>query len=313
VGRLLAPGVRGMGYLDGAYLLRRVSPKWQMGIAGGLTPDAQTSSVRIKTTKAGMFATYANTFAVKHRVTLTGALTTEIESFNVSRDFLFLQSAYRYASDISFTQSMEVELNRGWRHDISGKRVEVSNYFGTVNANVGRTASVYVSYDTRKNVRHYDDLSTPDSLFDNSTHRGVRSGFRLRATRNLRLWGNVGVRYRDGVSGNNTFGSLGTRINRFPSRGHSLTLSMSYVQTQFTTGYRPNVTYRFPVGRQMRFSVSGSAYLYKTAATTVSNYYFDIGVSRPLGERYFFTGSYRQYIDSNLQSGELYTEIGLRL
>ncbi len=312
-GRLLAPGVRGMGYLDGAYLLRRVSPTVQFGIAGGLTPDAQTSGVRLKTTKGGMFVTYTNTFSARHKVTLTGSLATEAESFNVSRDFLYLQNSYRYASIVSLTQSMEVEINRGWRHDISGKRFEISNYFGTVNANMGSKASVYVSYDTRKNVRHFDDLNTPDSLFDNSTHRGIRSGFRLRATRNVRLWGNIGVRYREGISGNNTFGSVGTRLNRFPSRGHSLTLSMSYVQTQFTTGYRPNVTYRFPVGRQMRFSVSGSAYLYKTAATTVTNYYFDVGASRPIGQRYFFTGSYRQYIDGNLLSGELYTEIGVQL
>ncbi len=312
-GRMLVPYVRGMGYVDGAFYLRRVSDKLSVGFAGGATPNAQTSGLQLERVKLGAFVRYEVGDAGVQRLSLTGSLTSETESFSVSRDFLYVQSRYTHGRWISLNQSFELEINRGWRRDVSGKSFEVSNYFGTVNLSVLSDANVYVTYDSRRNIRRFDNAETPDSLFDNSTHRGVRGGFRIRARKNLRFHGNLGLRLRGESIGNNTFASFGARLNRFPRRGHSLALNMSYVQTQFTTGYRPNVTYRFPIGRRTRVYLTGSLYTYKTGTTTVSNYYLDLGASRPLGKRYFFTGSYRQYFDSALQSGELYTEIGLRL
>ncbi len=313
VGRMLAPHVRGMGYIDGGYVIRRVNERLHLGIAAGVTPNAQTSSIQLNRRKLGAYARYVAGDASKQRVSVTASLTSVLESFSVSRDFLYLQSSYSRGRWLSLSQSFEVEFNRGWRYELAGKRFDVSNYYGTANFNVMTSASVYITYDARKNIRRFDNADTPDSLFDGSTHRGFRGGFRLNNLKNLRFYGNLGVRLRQNAFGNNTFGSLGARINRLPRRGHSLALSMSFVRTQFTTGYRPNITYRFPIGRQTRFNVTASAYSYNTASTTITNFYLDIGASRPLGRRYFLTGSYRQYFDSNLQSAELYTEIGLRL
>ncbi len=312
VGRMLAPHVRGMGYIDGGYVIRRINEQLHVGVAAGSTPNSQTSAIQLNRRKLGAYARYVAGDA-KQQVSVTASLTSVIESFTVSRDFLYLQSSYSRGRWLSLSQSFEVDLNRSWRYAVTGKRFDINNYYGTANINVLTGASVYFTYDARKNIRRYDNAETPDSLFDGSTHRGFRGGFRLNAIKNLRLYGNLGVRMRQSAFGNNTFGSIGARINRLPKRGHSLALNISYVKTQFTTGYRPNITYRFPVGRQTRLNVTASAYTYNTASTTVTNFYLDIGASRPLGKRYFFTGSYRQYFDSNLQSAELYTEIGLRL
>ena len=156
-------------------------------------------------------------------------------------------------------------------------------------------------------------MDTPDSLFNDDTHQGLKAGLNWQITPRLYFRGHAGVRFREGLPDDNRFASASIRLNRFPKLRHSVSLSMHLVETRFTTGYRPMIQYRLPVARRLTLNLSGSGYIYKTGSNTTSYYYTDINTYYSFGRRYFLSGGYRQYFDNELKSIELRTELGLRL
>jgi len=313
LGRVLSPYVRGVGYVDGGYIAHRIHDNFKLGVAGGTTPDRLTSEPDFDRRKFGLFLSWEIGEYATRRVALTAALSSEYDKTTVSRDFIYFQGTYSKKNLVSLYQSVEIDLNRDWRYDRSGERFTFTNYYGNATVNLSQKASVFFSYDARKNIRYVELMDTPDSLFNDDVHKGIRGGFNLRPSGRLYFRSYGGIRFREDGHDDNRFISALIRIDRFPMPRHAVTLSMHLVETQFTTGYRPMLRYRLPVSRRLTLNLTGSGYIYKTGANKTSYYFADVSTYCNLGRRYFFSGNLRHYFDSELESVELRTELGVRL
>ncbi|MCK4573136.1 MAG: hypothetical protein KAU36_02140 [candidate division Zixibacteria bacterium] len=312
-GRITPPYVRGVGMIDGGYMAWRVHPNYRIGLAAGTSPDYRTTDLDFDRRKVGIFGSFESGSYQDQRIGLSLALSTAYEGTTVSRDYIYMQGTYAKAGLVSLYQSVEVDLNRAWRHDRTGERFTFSNYYGTANLTINKALAVFFSYDARKNLLYYETRNVPDSLFDDNTHKGFKAGFNLRLSNRVSVRGHGGIRYREAPSDDNRLGFLSVRLNRFPAKRHSVSAQLSVVETQFTTGYRPVLLYRFPLTRKLTINATGAGYIYKTGSTSTSNYYLNLNGMYNLGRRYYFTGGIRQYFDSELKSFELVTELGVRL
>ncbi len=313
IGRVLSPYVRGVGYVDGGYLAHQIHSNFKIGFAGGAAPDMVSSEPNFDRRKFGLFGAFETGTYQTQRLAFTAAVSTEYDETTVSRDFLYFQGTYSKYQLLSLYQSVEIDFNRDWRYDQTGERFTFTNYYANANVNITKNASIFLSYDARKNIRYFETMDTPDSLFNDDYHQGIRAGFNLRLMDRINFRGNAGIRFRDGLPDDNKFASATVRIARFPLPRHSMTLMMSIVETQFTTGYRPMMSYRFPVSRRVALNLTGSGYIYKTGSRTTSYYYADASTYYSFARRYYLSATYRQYFDTRLKSIELRTELGIRL
>ncbi|MFQ5511159.1 MAG: hypothetical protein ACE5EO_04855, partial [Candidatus Krumholzibacteriia bacterium] len=301
VGRVISPYIRGIGYIDGGYFSVKVSPRYRVGAAVGTEPDEESSAYRADRKKIGGFVTFEKELDARRRFSTTLALSASYAAGAVNREFFYVQNSYTVAQRLSAYQSVEIDVNRQWRRDITGSRVSFSNFYFTSNFFVSNFATFDFSFDARRNVRNYFNLNTPDSLFDSRLRKGLDGGFSLRLPRGISLRGTGGIRYGDEDSQDIRFTSLFMNVRNVYWRGHNLSTRISRSETGFTTSYRPTITYRMPIKRtRANFSVGGN--LYKTGAISNNSYYFELGGSRSLNRRYYVSGSWRQYVSGPLQS-----------
>lgn len=312
IGRIVAPYVRGVGFIDGAYIARSLNDSYKIGLAGGTTPDPEGTGLDFDRRKLGVFIAYETGEYSASRMTLSAAFSSEYEKSTVSRDFLYLQGTFSRFGRLTMYHSVEVDLNRDWRYDALGDRFTFTNYLGNATLTVHRSTRLFVSYDNRKNIRYYETRLVPDSLFDETTNQGVRGGLNVRFSDRVSMRASSGIRFRSDAFDDPVTGSFSVRLNRFPGQRQSLAMYFTYVKTQFTTGYRPMAIFRFPVMPLLSVNLSGAAHLYETGGRTSSNYYADVAMSYFARSGLYLSGSYRQYFDSDLESIELFTELGWR-
>jgi hypothetical protein len=95
---------------------------------------------------------------------------------DVSREYVSLESRFGSGSRWSLFERAELDLNRGWRKDVSGSSLQLSNVSLSGNLRLGTTANAFVSYDGRRNFRYYQNRLVPEDVFDDLLHQGLRAG-----------------------------------------------------------------------------------------------------------------------------------------
>ena len=313
VGRVVPPQVRGMGYIDGAYLVRPVSERWSAGAAVGTSPSYTDSGFDFDRRKAGLFVAYEIGQYDTRRLALSAALSTEYRVNTVSRDFLYFQSDFSSSRKLYLFQSAEIDINRSWRYASSQERLKLTNYFGSARLQVRNNLGIRFSYDSRSAIRYFESREIADSLFDDRSRRGLRGGVDWSASKLLRITADAGIRLRSDINGDSRNASLAVRLKGFPKSLQSLFLRLSWVETEFLTAYRPYASYQLRAFKKWNLNLSASGYLYETTGQIEDNYTFAAEASRYFGNRYYFTLQVRQYLDSYLQSTELRTELGISL
>jgi len=311
VGRILVPDVIGMGYVDGGYYSKQLNDHYRAGAALGSMPHFQTSGLQLNRRKIGFFGTYENSVKDKWSLNLSASMSGEYFKDTLSREFVYFQANYNRGEHLKVSQSLEVDFNRSWRFDKTQKRFSISSYYSRYTWRFNKSASAYFSFDIRENVRRYETRTVSDSLFDDRSRQGVRGGFSLRVFDRIALRGSGSVRIRKGQPSNNKLFTLSARINRFPLKRHSMLVQLSALRSQFTSGYRPYLMYRFPVSRRLLLNVTASAYIYKVGTEVTNNYFINLNTSYTFGTRYYLYADLRQYLDSDLQSTEIFTELGI--
>lgn len=311
LGRVLSPHIRGVGYIDGAHFAVRVHPNWRIGLAAGAEPENAGTSVQTLRKKYGAFLAYESGTFERARVAVSVALSGTYDHNRISREFVYLQNNLWISRAFSLYQSVEVDVNRAWRQAAVGKKLSFSNFYLSSNVTISPAIALYFSYDARRNVRTYSNISTPDSLFDDSTLQGLSGGLSLQLPWRMHLRANAGMRFRERGLQDNTFASFYYGIRQFPWRGHSMSARLSVFNTEFTRGYRPLLTYRFPINYRVTLNMTGGGYIYKTGTRTTSSYFAEINTYLNLTRRYYAALNYRQYFDRQLQSLQLYGELGM--
>ncbi len=310
-GRVLSPHIRGLGYIDGAHFAMRMNPHMLLGFAAGSEPNDATSSLHFSRKKLGMFLTYERHSQNGQRLASTLALSASYEQNHVNREFVYLQNTYSFLQWFSLYQSVEVDINRGWRKQAQGHAFSFSNLYIIANAMPASFLSLNFSYDARRNVRTFDSFGIPDSLFDFSLHQGVSGGFSLTLPHDMSLRANASLRFQQGPTNDNFYGSIYYGIRNFPRRGHALAARLAFFNTPFSRGVRPVLSYRFPFKRRVNVSLSGGGYIYRTGTRQISNYYGEISSYASIARRYYASFHLRQYFDSQLQSMQLFLESGM--
>jgi hypothetical protein len=311
VGRVISPYIRGVGYIDGGYVAVNPGGRFGYGMALGTEPYVQNSFYNADSRKIGFFLTHTAGSYDHQRLASTIAISGSYNRDVVSREFVYLQNAFSHARRFTAFQSVEIDINRHWRMDVSHERFSFSNFYATANWVVTNNVSIDGSVDARKNVYSYPTKDTPDSLFDRSLQRGFDGGISLKLPKGVSLRANGGVRYGESPTQNNQFASVFLNTRNFIRRGHNLSLRMSRSHTQFTTTYGPLATYRFPLTRRTRAYLSSGGYIYDSQGIRDNNIYVEGGANRTLLQRYYVSGSWRQYLSGTLKSSEVDVEFGV--
>ncbi len=311
IGRVASNRIRGLGYIDGALFSYKVAPAWRLGVAGGTQPSLRTSGLQTAEQKLGLFLSYEKGEYGKRRFASTAAFSGRYNKGEVSREFVYLQNTFSHGSIFSAYQTIEVDLNRGWKSDAGRSSTQLSNFFLSTNFQPVKAISLNLSYDARKNVRIFETRSIPDSLFDEATRKGVRTGVVLRFPGRIRWSGTFGIRFRGGDVKNTTSFATGLSVQRILNSTATLNARLSYFNTMFTQAYRPSVSLRFSPLRGLSLSLAGGSYIYQTGNRETRNNWVEGDGTFRLNRRWFSRLGYRRFFGENQKAGRLFVEAGM--
>jgi hypothetical protein len=177
VGRIGIYRFVGIGYLDGALARYRVADDVQLGAFGGRMADFETIGFGGTGQKYGGFVRLVpgGRYATgSYDATL--AFVRENADGDVSREYLSLESRLGRGSRFWLFERAELDLNRGWRQEVTGKSYQLSNVSLSANLRLSASASAFASYDGRRNYRYYQNRLVPEEVFDDLLHQGLRAG-----------------------------------------------------------------------------------------------------------------------------------------
>ncbi len=311
LGRVISPYIRGIGTIDGGHVAVRASEHILLGMALGAEPEVYDTNLELDRRKVGFFVTYEDASTQKRFLSTTLAISGSYKNHTVRREFLYWQTQFSLRNLISIYQSLELDINRGWRKLRNLQELSFTNFYLTGNVFMGRWAQLNFSFDARRNIPTYEMVQTADSLFDLRMHRGLSGGLTLYLPLNMMLRGNVSLRLRDNHQRDNLFASVFYNIRHFPFRGHFLSARLAYIRIPFTRAYRPVLTYRFPFKRRYIINLSAGGYLYRNQNFNSATYFGEINTYFTFARRYFASASLRQYFDGGLSSMQLYGEMGI--
>jgi len=310
-GRILSREIRGLGYIDGGLFSFKMNGYLRVGVVGGTQPGLRNSAFQADEQKFGLFLNFEKGDYQTRRISSSIAFSGSYHGGKTSREFVYLQNNYWMGSKFSVYQTVEIDFNRGWKYDYSKKKMQFSNFYFSTRYSPLAFISLSVSYDARKAVRVFETRSIPDSLFDETTRQGLRSGITLRLPHRIRLSGSFGIRFRQGGLRNTTSASGGLAVRQIFNTWATFNARVSYFSSMFTKGYRPNIRMRFPITRGLAINVGGGSYIYQTGSRTNYNNWLEANGYYRINRRLFANFGYRMFIDERLKSGRLFLESGV--
>jgi hypothetical protein len=170
----------GIGYLDGALVRYRPAQNLHVGAFGGRAVEIEGLGFNGTGAKYGAFVQ----LVPGGRYSMAGydallAVVRETAEGDVSREYLSLESRYSRGRRFSLFERAELDLNRGWRQEATGKSLQLSNVSLSGNLQVASSAWAYVSYDGRRNYRYFRNRLVPEEVFDDLLHQGLRAGLNV--------------------------------------------------------------------------------------------------------------------------------------
>lgn len=310
-GRILSPHIRGLGYIDGALFSMKFGPLLRMGVAGGTEPNLRNSAFQTNEQKFGVFVNFEKGEFGAGRISSTAAFSGSYHNGDSSREFFYLQNNFCWGSKFTLYQTVEADLNRGWKQANGQSNLQFTNFYISGQLQPVDILSLNFSFDARKNIRLFETRSVPDSLFDETLRKGLLSGFSLRLPQRIRFSGNFGVRFREGNLKNTTTASAALNVRQPFRTWVTVNLRVAYFSTQFTKAYRPEVNIRIPARRNLSFDVGAGSYIYQTGNLTTRSHWLEVQANTYLSRRIYANFGYRAFFDDRLKSGRLVVETGL--
>ncbi|HBY99937.1 MAG TPA: hypothetical protein DEO84_01330 [candidate division Zixibacteria bacterium] len=312
LGRIIFNNLSGVGYIDGILVQKSLSAKFNIGGFGGTQPEWQYSDFQTSIQKYGVYLGYANGDLKKYRLESTLALTGEYHGSTVSREFVFLRNTLNLSNRWNFFQSSEVDINRGWRKEKSGKSLSITNLFVFGRGRLGKYLSAGLSIDNRKNYWTYELKSLADSLFDDILRRGLRVDLSIKPGKGYFISPNFGYNKRSG-DGRATI-SYGISMNKsnFISSSQYANLQFSGFTGPFTDGYN----YSFRLGRYFRsnmLSLGYGAYIYQfNSGGNHNNQWIQASGQFNLISNVYISTTYEYDSGDDIKGHRIYGELGYR-
>lgn len=197
LGRQYAPTLAGVGLFDGV-LIDLQKSKWATGVMAGLAPEPGSMAVSSEIRQFGAYFQGRTVVGKPVRVTVTGGAMGSYDRAELNREFAFFQGTVssRYGSAVVL---QEIDINRGWKLAAGEPRLSLTSAYASANLNPTQWFSLSGGFDSRRNVRLYRDLLTPEDVFDDRLRVGYWGGANLTIARKLRLGGDMRVRTVSGT------------------------------------------------------------------------------------------------------------------
>jgi hypothetical protein len=246
----------GIGYLDGGLARYRLIDNLQIGGFGGRVAEIETLGFGGTGQKYGGFIRLvpAGRYAAGgYDATL--AFVRENADGDVSREYLSLESRFGTGSRFWLFERAELDLNRGWRQEATGKSYQLSNVSLSANLHLSASASAYASYDGRRNYRYYQNRDVPAEVFDDLLHQGVRAGLNYSKAGGFGATASFGMNLKEQDPlhpelslANAWFANAGIHHASLFSSGFSVRLD----GTGFSNGYTDGGLVTASIGRRMQ-------------------------------------------------------------
>ncbi len=264
----------GIGYLDGALVRFRPATNLHLGAFGGRAVEIEGLGFNGTGAKYGAFVQLApgGRYSMSGLDTLL-AVVRETAQGDVSREYLSLETRYSGGSRYSFFERAEVDLNRGWRQEATGKTLQLSNISLTGNLQVASSAWAFVSYDGRRNYRYYRNRLVPEEVFDDLLHQGLRAGLNLSRPGGFGATAGFGMSLKEQDPRNPELNVANAySFNGSVRHANLFGLSLGLDGSGFSNGYAngalvsARVGRRFAAGHTLDFSYGRSVYRVKSTA-----------------------------------------------
>ena len=313
-GRLISRHISSVGYVDGLQLQMNLTPGFQIGAFGGTQPDIRNSGFSSTVTKYGVFANVVRGKSPRSRLESTVSLAGEYNAGTVSREFLALRNSLNYGA-LRIYQSLEGDLNREWRKEKSGQAFSLTNLYASATYNLGKRATVGLTFDNRKNYWTYEVRSVADSLFDDALRTGLRANASLKLPWQIRMYGNGGLRKRDGEAQGTYSWFGGLSKNNLLMKRLSLHLRGSGFNNQATRGLNTSAQLSKSFRSGHRFDVAYGLYRYHfdLQALIRNNHWVRSGFYLNGFQRLFLSGEYQYDWGGDIRGFRFFGEIGYRL
>jgi hypothetical protein len=315
VGRIISNKFSGVGYIDGLLVQYNTGSLLRLGVFAGTQPEWQYAEFQTSIQKYGVYSNLLSGDYSSGRFESTLALTGEYHGKTVSREFIYLQNSYYRANKWSIYQSAELDINRGWRKEISGNRYSLTNLYISGQWNFSPWLMVGAMYDNRKNYLTYETRSLADSLFSDIMRQGVRTNVTFILPKNYRVYGNFGIRKRktDVESTYSYGGGLSQTDFIFPRT--RLFLNAAGFTNFFTNG----ITYSAMIGKylinRVNFDLGFGGYRYslKASQNYRNNQWVRVITLTDFLRRLYLSGQYEYDWGDDVNGHRLLLELGYRL
>lgn len=321
VGRIGIYRFVGIGYLDGALARFRPVRNVQVGAFGGRVADVEGLGWNGTGSKYGAFVR----LAPGGRYAMGGldamlAFVRENADGDVSREYLTLESRLGGGSRWSLFQRAELDLNTGWRKEVTGKSTQLSNVSLSGNLRVASSAWAFVSYDGLRNYRYYRNRVVPEEVFDDLLHQGLRAGLNVAKPGGFGATAGFGMslkeedpRHPELDIANAWSFNAGVRHSNVFSSGLSLGVDGSGFSNGYTEGglVMARLGRRFAAGHMIDLSYGRSVYRVQLTEQDRTTQWLRLMGRAELGHRVYLQGDFEYAAGDDLEGPRGFLELGI--
>lgn len=198
LGRLGTSPFVGIGYLDGGLARVRLVRQLELGGFYGRRPEVEELGFDGSGSKYGLFVRLAPSASEgREPFELLLAGIREEGETGISREYVAVESRYDPGKRWSFYQHAEVDLNTGWREEVSGSSSQLSQLSFSALGRVSERSRLVISYDRFERYRTEETRFIPTELFDDLMRQGLRISYQAGPPRGLNLSVTAGARLRE--------------------------------------------------------------------------------------------------------------------
>ncbi len=211
LGRLRLGRYAGAGTVDGVSAETRLGRVFHLGVFGGARSDISDFAPDSDRMTYGVTTRFTAGEPNRIRELLLAAVREDgIE--DVSREYVAVQGRVA-GGRWSFYTRGELDLNNGWRQELSGSSSQLSTLFVNASTRVSERHRFSLSYSRFERYRTEETRFIPEELFDMSQRQGFRARWQIGRTNGLNVTLSGGWREREGEEKDATSAGLGVFHN----------------------------------------------------------------------------------------------------
>jgi hypothetical protein len=294
-GRIISRKMPSVGAMDGLMLDKSWNTVY-VGAIAGMRPDPFSYKVNFNLFQIGAFAGLYHTKS-KSSFTNIGFMN-QSNTGLTDRRYLFLQHSSSIGSKLNLFASSEVDLYKTDSLGAAQSGGQLTSVFLSANFRATKRITLSASFDSRRNLILYQSFADQlnSLLAYNPVRNGIRFGFDVRASTNIRTGIYVAMRTQNNQQNEYYMGNFYFNVSNFPWIGGTLNNNLSY-NTNSTFNYASlNVRYNRYLFKEA-FSFSPYYRLLRHTYATITNY---------VAYQQYFGLDMQYYITRNLSLGVMY-------